>query len=116
MVHHGCHFGRAVHTFCSIQTLLTNSIVHMGEDNAEILSSVYVLQLLSTQPVTNILDSREQKELVVFCELLKMVPGLEAWLMESLEDDVITIADFVRFLVVLWLIVPADLSARFRKA
>ena len=53
---------------------------------------------------------------MVFHELLKMVPGLEAWLMESLEDDVITIADLVRLLVLLRWTVPADLSARFRKA
>jgi len=53
---------------------------------------------------------------VVFRELLKMVPGLEARLMESSEDDVITIADLVRLLVLLQWTVPADLSARFRKA
>jgi len=45
-----------------------------------------------------------------------MVPGLEARLMESSEDDVITIADLVRLLVLLQWTVPADLSARFRKA
>jgi hypothetical protein len=27
-----------------------------------------------------------------------MVPGLEAWLMESLEDDMITVAELVRLL------------------
>jgi len=53
---------------------------------------------------------------VVFRELLKMVPGLEARLMESSEDDVITIADLVCLLVLLRWTVPADLSARFRKA
>ena len=80
LVHRSRHFGHAVHTFCSIQTLLTNGIIHMGEDDVELLSAVYILQLLSTQPVTNLLDSREWKELAVFRELLKMVPGLEAWL------------------------------------
>jgi len=54
LVHRGRHFGRAVHTFCSIQTLLTNGIIHMGEDDAELLPAAYVLQLLSTQPVTNL--------------------------------------------------------------
>ena len=88
----------------------------MGEDDVELLSAVYVLQLLSTQPVTNLLDSRERKELAVFCELLKMVPGLEAQLMESSEDDVITIADLVCLLVRLQPTAPADLSPRFRKA
>ena len=54
LVHRGRHFGRAVHTFCSIQTLLTNGIIHMGEDDVELLPAAYVLQLLSTQPVTNL--------------------------------------------------------------
>ncbi|KIM62288.1 hypothetical protein SCLCIDRAFT_119773, partial [Scleroderma citrinum Foug A] len=77
LVHCGHHFGCAVHTFCSIQTLVTNGTIHMGEDDAELLSAI------------------EWKELAIFCELLKMVPRLEAWLMESLEDEVISISDLV---------------------
>ena len=43
LVHHGHHFGRAVHSFCSIQTLLTNGIVSLAEESeAESLSAVYV--------------------------------------------------------------------------
>ena len=38
---------------------------------------------------------REWKEYAVFCELLHMIPGLEAWLMESLEEQVVNIADLV---------------------
>ena len=51
LVHCGCHFGCAVHTFCSVQTLVTNGIIHMGEDDMESLAAAYVLQLPSTQPV-----------------------------------------------------------------
>lgn len=38
---------------------------------------------------------KEWKELEVFRELLRMVPGLEAHLMDSSEDEVIHIADLV---------------------
>ena len=31
LVHRGRHFGRVVHCFCNIQTLLTNGIALMGE-------------------------------------------------------------------------------------
>ncbi|KAH7905177.1 hypothetical protein BJ138DRAFT_1018088, partial [Hygrophoropsis aurantiaca] len=31
LVHHGCHFGCAIHAFCNVQTLVTNSIFMMGE-------------------------------------------------------------------------------------
>ncbi|KIM61426.1 hypothetical protein SCLCIDRAFT_25911 [Scleroderma citrinum Foug A] len=78
LVHCSRHFGCAVHTFCSIQTLVTNGIIHMGEDDTELLSAV------------------EWKELAIFCELLKMVPRLEAWLMESSEDEVISISDLIQ--------------------
>ena len=43
LVHHGRHFGRAVHSFCSMQTLLTNGILSMAEDpDVELLSAVCV--------------------------------------------------------------------------
>ena len=31
LVHHGRHFGHVIHTFCNIQTLLTNGISLIGE-------------------------------------------------------------------------------------
>ena len=31
LVHYGRHFGRAAHAMCSIQALLTNGILRMGE-------------------------------------------------------------------------------------
>ena len=45
--------------------------------------------------LTLMICSRGQKEFEVFCELMKMVPGLEARLMTSSEDEVIHIADLV---------------------
>lgn len=38
---------------------------------------------------------RERKEYSVFRELLRVVPGLEARLMESPEDEVVRISDLV---------------------
>ena len=37
----------------------------------------------------------ERKEYTVFCELLHMIPGLKAQLMESSENQVVNIADLV---------------------
>lgn len=39
--------------------------------------------------------NRERKEYAVFKELLRMIPSLEARLMESSEEAVISIADLV---------------------
>lgn len=40
LVHYGRHFGRAVHAMCSIQALLTNGIVRMGEEGEVIEESL----------------------------------------------------------------------------
>jgi len=43
LAHHGHHFGHVVHVFCSIQTLLTNGILRMGEEpDMESLSAVCI--------------------------------------------------------------------------
>ena len=36
MVHHGQHFGRTVHAMCSVQVLITNSLVLMAESDGEV--------------------------------------------------------------------------------
>ncbi|KIM65447.1 hypothetical protein SCLCIDRAFT_112647, partial [Scleroderma citrinum Foug A] len=73
LVHHGRHFGRAICSFCSMHTLLTNSIESMAEELD--------------------LGSLDRKELKIFRKLLRMVSGLEARLMTSSEDEVVQIAD-----------------------
>ncbi|KIJ65254.1 hypothetical protein HYDPIDRAFT_69705, partial [Hydnomerulius pinastri MD-312] len=81
LVHHGHHFGWAVHAFCNTQTLLTNTIVLMSEgasDNEESLTAI------------------ERKEYSIFRELLCMVPGLEARLMISLEEEVMSIGEHIQ--------------------
>ena len=32
LVHHGRHFGRAVHAFCNVQTLIANGLQAMSDD------------------------------------------------------------------------------------
>ena len=44
LVHHGRHFGRAVHAFCNVQTLLLNGLQAMSEeDTEEGLTAAYVV-------------------------------------------------------------------------
>ncbi|KAF8240777.1 hypothetical protein L208DRAFT_1230639 [Tricholoma matsutake] len=40
LVHYGQHFGRAAHAMCSIQALLTNSILHMVEEGEVVEESL----------------------------------------------------------------------------
>ena len=35
LVHHGCHFGRVVHTFCNITALITSGLSQMDDVNPE---------------------------------------------------------------------------------
>ncbi|KIJ10242.1 hypothetical protein PAXINDRAFT_86370, partial [Paxillus involutus ATCC 200175] len=81
LVHHGRHFGRVVHAFSNVQTLLTNGITLMSE-----------LEERARQRWSN----RERKEYAVFRKLLKIVLGLEAHLMSSSEDDVVTVAELIQ--------------------
>ncbi|KAF8833444.1 hypothetical protein BDN67DRAFT_917007 [Paxillus ammoniavirescens] len=81
LVHHRRHFGRAVHTFCNVNTLLTNGLVLLAEEESN---------------RDECLTALERKEFAVFKELLRMVPGLEACLMGSSEDDVMLISDLLQ--------------------
>ena len=49
LVHHGRHFGRTVHAFCNVQTLITNGLQAMCDDAPEddSLTSVYVAYFLN---------------------------------------------------------------------
>lgn len=35
LVHHGRHFGRAIHALCNVQALINNGIIRMGERSEE---------------------------------------------------------------------------------
>ncbi|KIJ59508.1 hypothetical protein HYDPIDRAFT_100560 [Hydnomerulius pinastri MD-312] len=79
LVHHGRHFGRAMHAFCNVQTLLTNGIVLMSEGASDDEDSMTA-----------------RKEYAIFKELLRMVPGLEARLMTSSEEEVMLTGELVQ--------------------
>ncbi|KAF9238704.1 hypothetical protein BU15DRAFT_88319 [Melanogaster broomeanus] len=81
LVHHGRHFGRAVHAFCNVQTLIVNGLMVMGDDDDE---------------AVHFRSAIEHKEYAVFREILRMVPGLEARLMGSSEGEVTNIADLIQ--------------------
>jgi hypothetical protein len=38
LVHHGRHFGRAIHAFCNLQSLLVNGLIAMGSDATDLES------------------------------------------------------------------------------
>ncbi|KAF8227769.1 hypothetical protein L208DRAFT_1294966, partial [Tricholoma matsutake] len=69
------HFGRAVHAICSIQALLTNGILHMGEEGKAIEES---------------LTSEQHR---VFQQLLCMVPHLLEHLMEASNEECMVVAE-----------------------
>jgi hypothetical protein len=46
LVHYGRHFGRAVHAMCSIQALLTNGILRMGEEGEVVEESLTLERVL----------------------------------------------------------------------
>lgn len=99
LVHHGRHFGRAIHAFCSVQTLLTNGIVMMSDLDGRELETFPERCVPSFLPVLLVTDMflspSERKEFTVFLELLKLIPSLENRLMSSDDEEVITIADLV---------------------
>ncbi|KAF8838878.1 hypothetical protein BDN67DRAFT_982216 [Paxillus ammoniavirescens] len=62
IVHHSRHFGRAVHAFCNVQTLVTNGLILMAADgDEETLTAVLEHQLM---------DSSEE-EVMTFADLVQ---------------------------------------------
>lgn len=94
LVHHGRHFGRAVHAFCNVQTLITNGIQAMSDDvPGDRLTATCVTNSHSSDAFN--ITCSERKENAVFRELLRIVPGIADRIVESSEDEVIAIADLV---------------------
>jgi hypothetical protein len=55
LVHHGRHFGRTVYAMCNVRSLITNTVLRLGESedgeiSEESLTSQYVLTLLYASP------------------------------------------------------------------
>ncbi|KAI5990182.1 hypothetical protein EDD15DRAFT_2136964, partial [Pisolithus albus] len=68
LVHHGHHFGQAVHAFCNVPTLLTNGIVLLSEGCGDALDSLTVEYALpfSFWTLIRTFPFSERKEFVVF--------------------------------------------------
>ncbi|OBZ68469.1 hypothetical protein A0H81_11672, partial [Grifola frondosa] len=82
LVHHGRHFGRTIHAFCNVQTLLCNGIIFFGD--------------LADGKSEEELTATERRELKVFRELLKQIPHFESRILESSEKEVIIMADLIQ--------------------
>ena len=39
LVHHGRHFGRAMHAFCNVQTFITNGLAYMADVDEDLATS-----------------------------------------------------------------------------
>jgi len=40
LVHHGHHFGRAMHVFCNVQTLITNGLAYMADVDKDLATAM----------------------------------------------------------------------------
>ena len=98
LVHHGRHFGRTLHAFCSVNTLLNNGILRTGElleKPEDMFMHEFVVFLGLLQCIANAACAREWREHRIFQALLLMVLGLEERLMQSSNEAVIHIAELV---------------------
>ena len=97
LVHHGHHFGHTAHALCCVHTLLTNSILHEVEQEAEPLESLSKEWVYhqSFPCLTSHHYFRQRREYCIYKQLLHMVSGLEDQLMNGSEEEILHIADLV---------------------
>ncbi|RDB26749.1 hypothetical protein Hypma_005379 [Hypsizygus marmoreus] len=81
LTHRGRHFGRTVHAFCNIRSLVTNGLAY-----------------LVNEPLLEELSAQERREFKVFQHLIKMCPGLVDRLTDPnvSEERVMLIADLLQ--------------------
>ena len=99
LIHYGKHFGRTRHALCSIRTLLKNGRLRLERVSNGDPGLTFRGRFGSTPIPSLSFDGstfREEKEHHVFQSLLQMIPGLEARLLESSEEELRLIADLVR--------------------
>ena len=106
MVHHGRHFGRTVHAMCSVQALITNSLVRMIESDREVQEETLTFEFASILCCCYfcsriMLKYRARKEHQAFQKLLQMVPRLTERLMEASDEESTMVADLVCLTVAL---------------
>ena len=104
---------------CSVQALITNSLVRMAESDREVqeetLTFEFVLILGCFYFRSCIaLKYRSRKEHRAFQKLLQMVPRLTERLMEAYDEESTMVADLVRLTVDLGFN-PVSPAIRFKK-
>jgi hypothetical protein len=85
---------------CNVQAILTNGLLRIGElagepDESFSYEYVHIEFFRLSNPGPTWTFRRQRREHTVFQALLQMVPGLEERIMESNEEDVVTIAELV---------------------
>ena len=97
LVHHGRHFGRTVHAFCTMSTLLNNGILRLRgppeQSDASLTNECIMITYFHDPKLTHI---RERREHMVFQTLLQMIPGIEERLLEGSDENTLHIAELVR--------------------
>ncbi|KAN0101323.1 hypothetical protein V8E55_001307 [Tylopilus felleus] len=70
-----------LHVFCNVQALVTNGLSLMSaiEENGE-----------------ELLTAQNRQEYSIFRELLKIIPGFKACLMESTEEEIMSMAELIQ--------------------
>jgi hypothetical protein len=99
LVHYGRHFGRTVHALCNVHSLILNGILYMGElaeRPEDTFTHEYAVCLIPSFHYRQIF-SRERREHRIFQLLLQSVPGLEARLLEGSDEEVVHVAELVRY-------------------
>ena len=91
---------------CSVQALITNSLVRMIESDGEVQEETLTFELVSIlgffyfrSRIT--LKYRARKENRAFQKLLQMVPRLTERLMEASDEESTMVADLVRLTIAL---------------
>lgn len=91
---------------CSVQALITNSLVRMAESDGEVQEETLTFECVSVlgcfyfcSRITP--NYRARKEHWVFKKLLQMVPRLTERLMGASDEESTMVADLVRLIVAL---------------
>ena len=112
LIHHGRHFGRTVHALCNVRTLLKNGTrgllgVHGSTNEVHRYFNFQLTFILCRLKFPSWRDTKEGR---AFQELLRIIPGLEARLRGSSNEEVLLIADLVcRVRVQRWVVMHQTL-------
>ena len=104
---------------CSVQALITNSLVRMAESDGEVQEEILTFEFVLILGCFYfrsciVFKYRARKEHRAFQKLLQMVPRLTERLMEAYDEESTMVADLVRLNVYLGFN-PVSPAIRFKK-